>query len=142
MRKHIIVKTDASVNPDKGVGLGYKATVHKDNGGRDTHKGSHYIPRNMKTTRAEFLASTFAVREVYEEIKNECGDYRLIVETDCDKTVKIFNKKDPEKKLHRTLNFLGDFFDSTTVRWISRSNNKTADAIARSTMERGWRESQ
>lgn len=141
MNKHIIVKTDASINPSKGVGLGYKAIVYNNNGENKEINGSHYIPHKIKTTKAEFIASTFAVKELLGEFGNDSSDYRLIIETDCEKTVKLFNENSNKTRLQRTMDILADRFDSPTVRWISRDNNTTADAIARSTLQTGWEES-
>lgn len=138
MNKHIIAKTDASVNPNKGVALGYEATIYNNDGTHEELTGSHYIPEQMKTTKAEYLASTFAVKEIYEEIQEDSSDYRLIVETDCEKTVRLYNHEPNRSRLHRTLDVLTKMFDSTTIRWISRSNNTRADAIARSKLEMGW----
>lgn len=138
MNNRIILKTDASVNPSKGVGLGYEATIYNANGGNEQYTGSQYISRNIKTTKAEFIASIFAVREMYEKKGEKSSNYRLIVETDCERTARMFNHEPSKTELQRLLDVLTGMFESTTVRWISRTNNTTADSIARSQLERGW----
>jgi len=138
MNKHIIVRTDASVSPSKGVALGYEATVYHNDGTYDEHTGSHYYPNNIKTTRAEFMASIFATKEIYEEYQSEAKKYKLKIETDCEKTVNIYRDEVEENKLYRTMNNLESLFDSISIRWISRTNNTRADAIARSKLETGW----
>ena len=142
MNKEIILRTDASIDPSKGVGLGYEAIIYHDDGTHDSYAGSHYISKNIKTTKAEFIASTFAVKEMCDIFGEECKDYRLIVETDCEKTVSIFKETSNKKRLHRTLDILTEKFKNPTVRWISRTSNKTADSIARSTMQSGWENEQ
>lgn len=142
MSKTIVVKTDASVSATMGVGLGYEAVVYDGDGGYTKHSDSKYIPDHMKTTDAETVAAAFAVKEIYHKMNGDRDQYELIVETDCEKTVDDVRESVNEEqgKTERVLNFFAEGFHNMKIRWISRSNNKRVDAIAKSAVERGWEE--
>lgn len=141
MQPKMIVKTDASIHPSKGVGLGYVATIYDEHGKYEKSKGSRYIPTNLKTTDAETYATAFGIKEVFDFFEEERDKYELVVETDCEFAVReVGDEIDEDDELERTMRYLCEYFKNAQIRWVSREENRKADAIAKSALDRGWEE--
>lgn len=139
MKKKIVIRTDASVDPSSAVGVGYKAIIYKSNGSYDKKKGSNFIPKKIKTTEAEMIAAVFGVGEIYRDFIQEKGSYTVVVETDCMAVVDRV-EQGGEGNMERVMDFFARQFKDFKVRWIGRECNTHADAIARETLRRGIEE--
>lgn len=144
MEKKTVVRCDASVNPNKGVGLGYEATIYNGDGSYEKVTDSKFIDdKTIKTTDAETVAAAFAVKEVYEHLGKERGDYSLKLKSDCEHTVHdVRSSVETQDAKQRVLQFFANGFEDVTVQWISRSANEKVDALATSAMEQGYEENQ
>ena len=144
MEKKAVVRTDASVNPNKGVGLGYEATIYNGDGSYEKATGSKYVnDKTIKTTDAETVAAAFAVIEMYEHLGEEREEYSLQLKSDCEHTVHdVRSSVDTHDAKQRVLQFFAEGFDDLSIQWISRSANRKVDALATGAMESGWRERQ
>jgi len=144
MEKKVVVRTDASINPNKGVGLGYDAKIFNGDGSYETVKGSKYVnEKTIKTTDAETVAAAFAVIELYEHLGEERKEHSLKLKSDCEHTVHdVRSSMEAHDAKQRVLQFFAEGFDDLSVQWIPRSANGKVDALATGAMESGWRERQ
>lgn len=139
MQNKIVVRTDASHKPGLGVGVAFESVIYFEDGSYERMKSSRYIEKKMTTTDAEEIAVAFGIYNIYQKI-DERDEFEVVVESDCEyavSSVKDCIEEEYEGKVKRLIRFLIEPFDEFKVRWIPRSDNQKADAIARQALEEG-----
>lgn len=131
-----MVRTDASVNKKKGVGIAYDGVVFQPDGSYKIYSDSDYIPRKIKTTDAETLAAAYGLKEIFYNI-DEPGKYNITVKSDCEHTIRVIENK-IDSDVERVISFFAEQFKSFEVKLIPRSDNEKADALARNRLDNGY----
>lgn len=138
MARSLTVKTDASYKEDIGFTVAYEAEVYVGNEIIYRFSDSKYIDRASKSTDAEVVGVAYGIVETYKNMGGNVDNYNLFIESDCEHAVRVYNgeKIKRKKKLHRMIgHFLDDFF-SWSIRWIPRTTNQKANALAKTRLRK------
>jgi len=143
LKNSIIIKTDASTRNGDGVGIAFSARVTKQEGVMFKEEGSRFVDSDCKTTYAETLAALYSLSELNKSFKTKeinFNNFIVIIESDCEHTVRKINKENYSDKVDRSINHFRRRTRDLRSRWIPRSQNKKADAMAREAFRRGEEE--
>lgn len=136
----IKVKTDASTTQGGGAGLSFVCHIYDNHGVKNTHTENRYIDRRVTTTDAECFAILFAAKKIHERFQNRkeyLKDYRVTIFSDCEHAVRRVNENHHNEKIDRFINYYKSQFGGIQARWIPRSENQRADALAREIYRKG-----
>jgi ribonuclease HI len=142
-KNQVVVKTDASTRDGQGSGLAFVASINDGCGIEETHTGKTYVSRKLTTTEAETLATLFAFKEIHEIFKyreDYIKDYAVVIESDCEHTVRRVKETHYDREIDKFIKHYKRLFGNVRARWIPRTDNGHADAMARETLRKGEEE--
>jgi ribonuclease HI len=142
-KNQVVAKTDASTRDGQGSGLACVATINDGCGIKETHTNKTYVSRKLTTTEAETLAALFAFKQIHEVFKcrkDYIKDYAVVIESDCEHTVRRVNETHYDRDIDKFIKHYKRLFGNARARWIPRTDNGRADAMARETLRKGEEE--
>ena len=135
--KQIRIKTDASHRPGSGFGIGYVANMFRVNSIKNQITGGKYCTFNCSSTDAERFAVVWSLNDVISRLDIHKREYEIILNTDCENVIRKFNDESCEDEGMKILRHYKRLFKSFQIHWIPRAENRKADAIARSNLDKG-----
>lgn len=136
----IVVKTDASTRQGEGCGVAFICYICDSKGVQKEYCGKKYISKKVSTTKAETIATLYAMKCVQERFKDRSDytkDFSLVIESDCQHAVQRINQSIYSEDIDKFINYYRRFFGEVRARWIPRAANEKADSMAREQFRKG-----
>lgn len=137
MQERIDLFTDASLRDGDGFAIAASITYFTTDGKRKTISFSDYFNKEIKSTKAEYIAIVFGIEKAYKECPSP-ENHRLVINSDCQYAVNKLRQsaKKQEDKLDKIARKYMKCFNSFATYDIDRGINGHADSIARSTLDK------
>jgi len=137
MKERIDLFTDASLRDGDGFAIAASITYFTTEGERKTISFSSYYDKEIKSTKAEYIAIVFGIEKAYKECPSP-DKRRLVVNSDCQYAVNKLRDSGKECKDNwdRIARNYMDCFNSFATYHVDRGINGHADSIARSTLDK------